>query len=80
MNVKPIQLMALMNLASFCGENDVEVRPRGEMTQHVAVLRADFEQKLRNAVIALTELDADEEIHPLISLPRDGVRWSDKEK
>lgn len=76
--VSPLHLMALMNLASFCGENDVEVNPRGAMAKNVMVLRIDFTQKLTNAVNALKELDTDESTHPLIGLPRDGVRWSER--
>jgi hypothetical protein len=75
------QAMALIQVAASAAENNnlISLKKPKEMTdgQHLALV-ADMAVKISNARGVLAELDVDEAIHPLLPLPRDGVRWKDR--
>jgi len=74
--------LALLSLAAFVCENENALRLVNEEQMDMGrfqVLVADFKIKANEANKVLKRLDEDEAISPLLSLPRDGIRWRDRE-
>lgn len=76
-----VDALTLLSLAASVVENQpyIKIMKPKDWTdgQHLALV-ADLAVRTGNAKSVLAKLDKNVVIHPLLSLPRDGIRWSER--